>query len=534
MDERRKIAVSAIMVGLGTLVSRVFGLLREVAMAAVFGTGVAADAFSVAFRFPNLLHNLVGEGSLSAAFLPKFTEVEQREGPEAAYQMASAVFSALFVALILICAAGIVFAPTLINLMVIGWQDDLPRRLLAVKLVRILFGFAGFMGLSAYCQAILNARRRFFVSSVAPAFMNLFWLVGAVVAGYFVSTETSRIETVAVFVVLGSSFQFLWQFIWIRRLGWRFSWSVRSRLRELVEVGLLLLPGLLALASHQINYFADVLLASLLPGGSVSSLTYANRLLFLPLGLVGYAIATATLPSLSMSAALQERDKLARLLSYTARSIFTLLLPIAFAAVTLRTEIVSLLFERGSFDAARSTPMVASALMCYMIGLPFFGLTRGLTQGFYALKNTLLPVLITAFGVVINIELSMIFMFYFDHAGLALGTSLTGIFTTVMLLFNIKKLLPEMRIRPIVSNLLRVTVAGGLSALTAWLFVIDFSGEIQTNIPLLTKSLKLALPCALYFAIFLLFSKILNIVEVGEVSSRVLKRLFRIKQDRAE
>ncbi|HHS49795.1 MAG TPA: murein biosynthesis integral membrane protein MurJ [candidate division Zixibacteria bacterium] len=526
MDERKKIAVSALWVSLGTLVTRIFGLLREVAMAALFGTGVAADAFSVAFRFPNLLRNLVGEGALSAAFLPKFSEVESREGPEAAFRMASAVFTALFAALIVICSLGILFAPQLISIIVIGWRDDPARKLLAIKLVRILFTYAGFMGLAAYCHAILNAHRRFFVSSVAPAFMNIAWLLGTGVAGLFLSSETGRIETVAVFVVAGSALQFLWQFIWMKRTGWNFSWSLKSRWHDLIEVGTLLLPSLLALASFQLNYFADVLLASLLPGGSVSSLTYANRLLYLPLGLLGYAIATATLPSLSVSAALEERGDLAKLLSYTVRSIFTLLLPIALVTITLRTEIVSLLFERGSFDAARSTPMVSWALMFYMIGLPFLGLARGLTQGFYALKNTLTPVLITVTGVVVNIELSIIFMYYLDHGGLALGTSLTAIFTVTLLMYHLKLLLPEFNLRPVLSNIARVTGAGAVSALGAWLFARYISREMITAVPFLTKLAHLALPTIVFFAIFLLFSKIFAIREVREVSSRAMKRLF--------
>ena len=525
MDERKKIAVSAFWVSLGTLITRVFGLFREIAMAAVFGTGVAADAFAVAFRFPNLLRNLVGEGALSAAFLPKFTEVEQREGPEAAFRMASAVLTALFAVLIIICALGILFAPQLIGLIVIGWENDTARRVLAVKLVRILFSFAGFMGLASYCQAILNAHRRFFVSSVAPAFMNILWLVGVGVAGLLIPTEGPRIETVALFVVIGSMFQFLWQFYWIKRIGWRFSWAIRSRFHDLVEVGLLLLPSLLALASHQINYFFDVLLASLLPGGSVSSLTYANRLLYLPLGLVGYAIATATLPSLSVSAAQERRGELAQLLSYTARSMFTLLLPIALVAIVLRYEIVALLFERGNFDAARSTPMVAKALLFYMVGLPFFGLSRGFTQGFYALKNTLTPVLITALGVIINIELSMILMLYLAHGGLALGSSITGLFNAILLVYFLKKRLPELSIRPILKNMFKVGVAGGLSALLTWLFATRVSSAIDFEPLIVAKLVRLALPSTIYLGLFMLFSRILKIREVGEVMRRIAQRL---------
>ncbi|RKZ27920.1 murein biosynthesis integral membrane protein MurJ [bacterium] len=514
LNEQKKILASAFWVGLGTLITRIFGLLREIGMAALFGTGVAADAFVVALRFPALLRLLVGEGAFSAAFLPKFAEVTHKEGKEAGFRMASAVLAALLFLLIFLCALGFVFAPQIIKVIVIGWHDDPVRQALAVKLVRILFGFVAFIGLASYCQAILNYYRKFFVSSVAPALMNLGWLIGVGVAAYAFSTEESRITTVAFFVVFGTFLQFAWQLPWLVKIGWRLKPTIRERTRDLAEIGILLLPSLLALATSELYYLSDVILASFLPGGSVSSLGYGMKLLLLPLGLIGYSIATASLPKLSDLAAQNRRDELAETLSYTARSIFTLLMPIGFAAITLRYEVVRLLFERGSFDAASSTPMVVTALQFYMVGLPFWGLQRAITQGYYAIKDTRTPVFLTAIGVIINIELNAILMADLVHGGIALGSSIGAFAITVMLFYSLKPKLPELRVSPIVVNMVKVIVASAFAAAGTWLINMQLGPVLDTGVRFLTRLLQLIVPSIVFFALFLVFSKLLKIREV--------------------
>ncbi len=493
-------------------------------MAALFGTGIAADAFTVAWRFPNLFRYLFGENSFTAAFLPKFTEVKHKEGPEAAFAMASAVLTALLAMLIFVCAMGMLFAPYLIELIAIGWKSDSSRMGLSTELVRILFGFIGFLGLASYCQAILNTYRRFFISSVAPAFLNLSWLIGVGAAGFFLSGEIAQIKLVAAFIVIGGLLQFLWQFIWVIKTGWKFSWALRGRWRDVVEVGFLLLPSLLALASHEINFFADVMLASLLPGGSISSLSYGSRLMYLPLSLIGYSMATASLPTLSETAAENREDEFVKTLSYTARSVFTVLMPVALMTIALRFEIVGLLFERGSFSAGNSTPMVAWALMFYIIGLPFHGLTRTLTQAFYARKDTRTPIYITALGVVFNIELSIILMQSLAHGGLALGSSITGIINATLLFYYIRKKLPKFDMGPILTNAFRVTIAGGIAAALTWLLKGWLNPYLDIGADLPTRFFQLIVPAAVFFGIFFLLSRAFRIREVNAAFGKLAKR----------
>jgi len=527
LDEKKKILASAFWVSLGTLITRIFGLFREIGMAALFGTGVAADAFAVALRFPALLRLLVGEGAFSAAFLPKFAEVTHKEGKEAGFRMASAVLAALLFLLIFLCALGFVFAPQIIRFIVIGWQDDPVRKTLAVKLVRILFGFVAFIGLASYCQAILNYYRKFFVSSVAPALMNFGWLIGVGIAALAFSAEEAQVKTVAFFVVFGTFLQFIWQLPWLVKLGWKLKPTIKERIDDLVEIGVLLLPSLLALATSELYYLADVMLASFLPGGSVSSLAYGNRLLFLPLGLIGYSIATATLPKLSDLAAQNNRKELASTLSYTLRSIFTLLLPIGFAAITLRYEVVRLLFERGSFNAASSTPMVVLALQFYMVGLPFWGLQRAITQGYYAIKDTRTPVFISAIGVIINIELNAILMAYLAHGGIALGSSIGAFAITAMLLYRLKPKLPELRIAPIIINMLKVIAASALASAGTWALNIWLGPQLDVGVQFPTRLLQLVVPTIVFFALFLAFSKILKIREVKSAYETLMKSVKR-------
>ncbi len=527
MSERKSIFYSAFWVSLGTLVTRVIGLGREIAMAAAFGTGFAADAFIVAWRFPNLFRFVFGENSFTAAFLPKFTEIKHKEGPEAAFAMASAILSALMLLLIGVCVIGVVFAPQIIRVIVIGWHNDPARLQLSTKLVRILFLFIGFVGLGSYCQAILNTYRKFFVSSLAPAFTNLTWMAGVGLATFLFAGESRQIQAVAISVVIGGFLSFLWQFLWVLKIGWRFSWAIKGRKRDIIEVALLLLPSLLSLASHEINYLADVMLASLLPGGSVSSLAYGMRLVYLPLALVGYAVATASLPTLAEAAANDDDKSFAQTLSYTARSIFTLLAPIALVTVVLRFEVVSLIFERGSFASATSTPMVAWALLFYIMGLPFHGITRTMQQAFYAKKDTRTPVYIAGLGVIFNILLSMIFMFHLDHGGLALGSSLTGLINSVLLVYYLGKRIDGFKIWPIVRNALRVLGAGGFAAVLTWLFKDWFNPMVATNFDFLTKLIQFVAPSIFYFAVFFGLAKLLRITEVEYAWKRVLGRIIR-------
>lgn len=516
---------------MGTFIARVFGLFREIAMAAVFGTGISADAFAVAFRFPNLMNFIVGEGAFAAAFLPKFTEVKHKEGEQSAFRMASAVLSIVLIIVIGIVLFGILLAPEIIDIIVIGWHKDPARKNLAVKLVRIIFSYIAFVGLASYCQAILNVYRKFFVSSLAPALMNLGWLAGIIIAIFITKDNIIRIQIVAGFVVLGSVLQFLWQLPWVIKLGWRFSWSIRRRWHDLVEVGKLFIPSVLAFAANELYYLADVIIASFLPGGSVSSLTYANRLLYLPLGLIGFAFSTAVLPSLSEHAARDNRKELALLVSYTARTLLTLLVPIGLVAITMRYEIVRLLFERGNFDPVRSTPMVALAIICYMVGLPFFGLNRGITQCFYALKDTRTPVYVMIVGVIINIELSIILMSYLAHGGIALGSSITASINCIFLFWHLRKKLPEVPFRNIFKTAGKIVLACAMTVFATIIFKHFVSEHLVVSSSLVTKLLKLGVPSIVYFAIFFGFSKILRIREVNSIYEKTIGRYFIIKKN---
>ena len=525
MEERRKIFVGAFWVGFGTFFSRVFGLVREIGMAALFGTGVAADAFAVALRFPNLLRTIVGEGAFSAAFLPKFTEVMHRRGEKEGYSVASAVFTVVLFGVAVLCLLGIIFAPQVIDFIVIGWENDVARKELAVKLVRILFLMVGFIGLASFAQAMLNFRRRFFVSSLAPAVWNLTWAIGIFVAAGLFTVQSTQAKVVAAFVVLGAFFQFLWQLPWVRKGGWRYSFSIREHKRELLEMGKLLLPSLLALAASEFYYLADVILASYLPGGSVSSIYYARRIIYLPLGLIGFSIATASLPRLSETAAREDYRELGETLSTAVRTSYSLLLPITVMTIFLRTEIISLLFERGSFTAAESTPMVAWALLFYMGGMPFMALQKTLTQGFYALKDTLTPVLIVAVGIVINIELSAIFMLNLAQGGLALGSALASFLNAAILFYYLSKKLPEFGPGAIWLNFLKITTAGLLAGFVTGEFNGLVGPHLDVGVTFLTKLVRFAVPAVFYAGIFALLAELLRIREVKYAWSQLFRRL---------
>jgi putative peptidoglycan lipid II flippase len=464
MSEERRVARHAGTVGAATMLSRILGLVREQVMASWFGAGFATDAFNVAFRIPNLLRDLFAEGAMSSAFVPTFTEYRHREGNESAWGLGRRLLVSLFALLMVVCAIGYVAAPLLVRAFAPGFAAISGKLELTVLLTRIMLPFLPLVAVAAACSGMLNARGHFAAPALAPSFLNL----GMVICGLALIPVCARlgqpaIVAMAVGVVIGGLGQFLCQLPPLFRLGFRWRWEWPVWHPGVKHVAWLMVPATVGLAATQFNLFFSTLIASLLEQGSVSWLWYAFRIMQLPIGVFGVALATVSLPALSRAAVESNMDALKTTLSASLRLVFLLTIPAALWLAVMAHPVITLLYEHGRFgplDSART----AQALVMYCIGLPAFAAVGILTRTFYALGDTRTPVQASFVSVGLNVALNLALMRPLGHMGLALATSLTSIVNLVQLVFYLRRRIGPFEGRRIATSAVRVTAAAVLVA----------------------------------------------------------------------
>jgi putative peptidoglycan lipid II flippase len=424
---------SATRLGAATFLSKVSGLARDTAFAVLFGTGFVADAFNLAFLLPNFLRSIVGEGNLNPSFVPVFTEIRVRRGEAAAARFHRRAIGAHLAVLALLTLLGIAAASLLVRIYARDWEKDPEGFSFAVFLLRILFPSLLFAGGAALTAAALNARRHFVVPALSPILLNVFFLLGAAAALPFGTLE-ERAVLFSIGGLVGGLAAWIVQFPKARSLGVPLLPAWRPTDPDVIRMARLMLPGLVALGVTQLNLFVDTLLALRLEEGSLTALRLANRVTILPLGVIGVAVSTASLPALALRAARDDRPALLDALGHTIRLLLTLLVPAGVGLILLAEPIVTLLFQYGEFSAERSTPMTVGAMRIYALGLPAYGLVKGLAQGFYSVQDTKTPVKIAAVATVVNIGLNLVLMGPFGLQGLALATVLAA-YLNVSLLF---------------------------------------------------------------------------------------------------
>jgi putative peptidoglycan lipid II flippase len=418
-EHGKTIAKNAAIVGGATLVSRILGFIRDVIVAFALGAGLFADAFFVAFRIPNLLRRLFGEGSLTMAFIPVYSRIREEEGEEAAQAMARSAM--IWLALILggITVVVELLAAPLTVAIAPGFTRNPELFATTINLVRICFPYVIFICSVALCMGVLNARNHFLAPALAPVVLNIS-LISAALLGYFGGFEVAYCMAFAVLV--GGIGQWLLQQPFLARTGftWRGHWSLRNP--GVIRMGVLMLPTVFGAAVYQINIVLGTLLASYLPTGSVSYLYYADRLVQFPLGVFGIAVSTAALPSLAKLVARGEMEEYDSAMAVTLGLTLFIALPAAAGLIGLAEPVIGLLFERGAFTAD-AVVATANALVAYSIGLPFIALSRPLVAGFYALEDTRTPVKIAVICLLVNIGLGLLLMQFMAHVGLALAVS---------------------------------------------------------------------------------------------------------------
>ncbi len=523
MTENKRITKAASTIGMGTLLSRILGFLRDVVIAHFFGAGMAADAFFVAFRIPNLWRRLVGEGSLTISFIPVYTEYLHQRSEEETREVTHIAFTLMALVLFLITIFGILFSPILIQLIAPGFARIPEKFQLTVTLNQIIFPYLFFMGLFALCMGILNSYRHFFAPAIAPIFLNISIILSVFL---FYHSFQKPVMTLAMGVLAGGVIQFLFQvpFLWQKGITFRFNFHFGHP--AIRRIGGLMVPGLIGTAVYQLNVFVDTVFASFLPGGSVSYLFFADRLLEFPLGIFAIAVGMASLPSLSGLAAQGKLEELKSTLSFTFRLTALISIPAMVGLIALKTPIINLLFQRGLFDYT-ATVLTAQALLCYSVGLWAIAGVRTLVPAFYALQETWTPLKIALICLMANVVLNTIFIFFtpLKHAGLALATSLSSILNLILLSWKLNLKLNGVEIVNNLRSLLRILIGSLPMGFAAYL-ICSLGDWTQTGNTLL-KAVFLSAAILIGITLYLICSYWMKNEEMMFLLNMVRKRRYR-------
>jgi putative peptidoglycan lipid II flippase len=453
----RSLAIATAIVGIGFLGSRLLGLFRTVAIAAIFGTSPELSAYWVAFRIPDLIFQVLAGATLASAFIPTFSRAFAREGEEAAWRLASSVVNLIFIATLGLAVLGLLFAPLIIPLIAPGLGDDVGRagelQDLAVELTRIMMLSPILFALSGMFTGILNGRKHFLLPSLAPMLYNLAIMFAAVAL-----SKPFGVHGLAIGVVLGAGLHLAIQVPGLVDIGMRWAPIADWRDRAVREVGRLMVPRTIGLAAAQVNFLITTFFASRISHDAINALNYAFLLVMLPLGLFGMSVATAIFPTLAEHAAEERHDVLHSTLAQTLRVTMFLIIPASLGLVLIREPLVALLFEHGEFDAA-ATAVTASALLFYCIGLWAQAGVEVLSRGFYALSDTATPVKAAVFAMVINLVLSPILGDLMGFEGLALALSLAAIAEAVLLYLLLREVIGPLEERETAVSLARTVSA---------------------------------------------------------------------------
>lgn len=520
MSTNKSIAKSASLIGIATLFSRILGFIRDIIIAKLFGTARYAQAFVVAFRIPNLLRDLVGEGATNAAFVPVFSEYLVQRRREEFWELANIVLNLLFILLAIMVVLGIIFSPIIVRLIAPGFIKDLDKLSITIKLTRIMFPYLVLIGLTAYAMGILHAFKSFAAPAFGPCLLNIALIFAASIA----STRMRQpVLGLAIGVLVGGILQLVIQLPSLYRRGFRIkSYTLRITAHARAgakRIGLLLLPRTFGSVIYQLNVFIDTILASLssiVGEGSVAAIYYANRIIQFPLAVFGIAVSTAALPTMSIQAAEDNLEKLRSTLSFSLRSIFLIMLPSSAGLIILSKPITRILFERGEFNAY-STSITSLALLFYSFGLFAYSGVKVLASCFHSLQDTLTPVKVASVCLIINLFLNLILMFPLKVGGLALASSISATTNFLILFFLLRKKIGQLDEKQILRSFVRM----GLSALTMGASLILFWKSLFLNFP---ETIRLLIAIIVGTLIFGLSCVVFGVKEVKELGKWLLKR----------
>ncbi|MDD4933538.1 MAG: murein biosynthesis integral membrane protein MurJ [Methylacidiphilaceae bacterium] len=524
-------------VSLAVMGSRIFGLVRELVFAALFGAGKLLDAYLAAFQIPNLFRDLFAEGALSTAFTTVFAKTWEEQGKAKAFSLANHLLAILLILLSALCLAGILLAPLLVELTSFGFHAIPGKFDLTVRLTRVLFPFILFVALAAVAMGILNAGRIFGLPASASTAFNIVSVVLGVLFAYTLDPQRNPLHPsfgeAAVFgvcfgVLLGGLAQLLIQVPAFRWIGYRWRWELDLSDPKLREIWRLMIPSVIAGAAVQVNVLINGMFASEINGGR-SWLNCAFRLMQFPIGVFGVAIATVTLPTVSRQHARADLDSFRRTLRHSLRLGLFYTVPSAVGLAVLSEPLIRLIYQHGRFNSW-DVHQTATALEAYTLGLAGYAGIKILAPCFYALDAPTIPLRISLFGIGLNLLLNffLVKVLSFGHVGLALTTSLVALLNCTQLFLSLDRRVFPGGLRHWLSFLWRLALASaGCGVAAAW--VARAAGRSPLPSVPLGSAILVAAAVASGALVFFFSARALRLEECREALD-LLRRVLRLRR----
>jgi putative peptidoglycan lipid II flippase len=469
VTHKRQILKSASIISIITVASRILGYVRDQRLTLLLGTTGLADSFVLAYRIPNLLRRMVGEGSMTASFIPVFTDYMRNRTREETWEFANRLFWTFCVILSALTVLGVIFSPIFVRFFSMFGKNQI--QLEAIYLNRLIFPYVLFIGMAALAMAILNCFHIFGLPAATPILLNISFIVFsvAIVWRHF----SSPAAALAVGVLVGGIFQFFLQVPQLVKRGMSFRFAVSFTDPGVQRVARLMVPGFIGMGIAQINLLVDTIFvnAKVMPEGSLVSLYVADRVTELVLGGYAIAVATAILPMMSHQASAGDYEGMKKTFIFALRIVSFITIPAAVGLVILREPIVQVLFQHGLF-VAESTRLTARALLYYSIGLPAFAAVKLIVPAFYSTQDTRTPVRMAVLAMLANVLLNVIFLFYFfaklKNGGPALASALAGYFNVFSLFVIFRLRFGRLGTREIAASLAKIAVCASVMGGVCW------------------------------------------------------------------
>ena len=536
-QQHQNVTRAAGIVSLAVMVSRILGLARETAIGYYFPAKGSADAFYLAFRIPNFLRDMFGEGILSKAFITTFLATEAEDGEAAAWNLANRIFNLTFLVLIGITALGIVFAPIVVDVLA---RDDFNESLdtvahfgfdskveLAIYLTQLMFPYLLFVSFAAIAMGLLNSKGRFGIPAYASTFFNISSLAVGI-GGYYLGPMLAvhPVTGMAIGVIIGGILQFLIQVPSMSRVGFRYRPMLSVRDPRVLQVLHLIGPAVLGVAAVQVNLLTNTFFITS-DSGWLTWITRAYRVMHLPIGIFGVAISTVALPQLARLATAGETENFRNALSYALRLMLILTIPAAIGLMMLSEPICRLLYEWG-VTVEEDTIGTAGLLFVYAFGLCGFSTLKIVTDGFYAYKDIRAPVIVSICAVALNICLNYLFIYrglFFDPRAVVFSTVLTVTLNCAVLLLLLRRKVGGLGLRLVVPLTFKILIASAVMGCVCWLTNGTIEGDWLGTEGIVPRAVSVFVPIGFSLLALAAMYKFLKVSEFDDLLNMFKRRL---------